>query len=251
MSWQGGSSIFHTRTKGRLHSGAHRKRMPWTAVQERFPSFVLNTRNRTILDGHDLPAGIERAVQKDPLDILKYIVARHDYDRSTGQTLIQLALQQKFKGRGQRFYRREWQEGTYDKYVTLCHVQPTPRDSKLGQAFGYITFHGESSLRPMQIWGSDTPGWHVDYDESRAVPDDRVVPAPVSIGTEVPVDPKKYRLKAYPNYEPPNPSEFVHRLLQERGILPSVLPEKANAPAGQPNTAPNGDDSSVEYTPSG
>ena len=247
MSWQGGSSIFHSRTKGRLHSGAHRKRMPWTKVEERFPNIVLNHRNRQILDGHDLPAGIERAVQKDPLDILKYIVARHDYDRSTGHTLVQLALQTKCKGRGQRFYRREWQEGTYDKYVTLCHVQPTPKDAKLGEAFGYITFHGETSARPMRIWGADVPGWLVDFDEARAVPDHEVVPAPPSIGTDVPVDPAKYRLKAYPNYEPPNPSDFVQRLLEERGVLPSI-PTKS-AQSTPPEEAQAADDSSVEYTP--
>ena len=248
MSWQGGSSIFHSRTKGRLHSGAHRKRMPWTAVEEKFPSAVLNHRDRTLLQGHSLPAGIERSVQQDPLDVLKYIAARHDYDRSTGQTLIQLALQTKHKGRGQRFYRREWQAGTYDKYVTLCHVEPQQRDAKLGDAYGYITFHGESSVRPMRIWGADVPGWSCDYNEARAVSDEEVVPAPPSIGTDVPVDPARYRLKAYPNYEPPNPSEFVQRLLEERGVLPSI-PQKG-AQATQTRQEPTEGDTSVEYSPS-
>eukprot|EP00759_Apiculatamorpha_spiralis_P022929 PhF_6_TR26745/c0_g1_i1/m.39207/K17412/MRPS34; small subunit ribosomal protein S34 len=248
MSWQGGSSIFKARSKGRLNALPHRKRMPWTYVKELVPTMVLNQRDRALLDGHELPSGIERSIQKDPMDILKYIVARYDYDRSTGETLVQLAQRLKYLGRGQRFYRKEWMQGTYEKYVTLSHTDPDVRDGKLGKAFGYITFHGESSLRVQEIDHADVPGWFVDFEDKRAIPFTRPVPAPLSIGTEIPVDPTKYRLKSYPCYDMPNPPAFVEKLLKDRGILPSVV-----TPPPQNGTAPNeggdGSDSSQDYKP--
>ena len=247
MSWQGGSSIFHSRTKGRLHTGAHRRRMPWSYVKEKFPRIVLNQRDRTLLDGSELPIGIERAVQKDPMDILKYIVARHEYDRSTGETLLQIACRMPCMGRGQKFYRKEWMEGTYEKFVTLCHVSPEPKNCKLGTAFGYLTFHGESSLRPIEIDAADVPGWYSDFDASRAIPHTAAVPAPESIGTEIPIDTSLYRVRSYPCYEPPPPPQYVEQLLKDRGVLPSVFPSNSDNKAAQSDT--ESADSSVEYTP--
>jgi len=247
MSWQGGSSIFKAATKGRLHTHAHRKRMPWTYVKEMVPTLVLNQRDRTLLDGKELPAGIERVVQKNPMEILEYIVARHDYDRSTGQTLFQLAAHLKYFGRGQRFYRKEWMDGTYEKFVTLTHSQPA-NDGKVGKAWGFVTFHGESSLGVQQIENAEVPGWYVDFDEAKAVPHTRVVPPPPSIGTEIPVDPKRYRLKSYPKYDMPNSARFVEKLLKDRGVLPSVETPAPRTAAAQEGTA-DGTDTSEHYVP--
>eukprot|EP00760_Papus_ankaliazontas_P004531 PhM_4_TR1193/c0_g1_i1/m.17359 len=245
MSWQGGSSIFRARTKGRLYPQPHRKKMPWLWARETVPNTVLHQRDRSLLDGTELPEGIERVVQKDPLDVLKYAVARHDYDRSTGQTLFQLAAQLRHCGRGQKFYRAEWMQGTYEKFVTLSALQ-FDRNGSQGKALGYYTFHGESSLRPMPVAHADSPGWFVDFREEAAVAPSEPVPAPPSIGTEIPVDPATYRLKSYPCYDPPNPTEFVEKLLQERGVIPSVAPPEGEG--AQPSEGGEGD-GSEHYSP--
>lgn len=211
-------------------TASHRLRMPWFVAKEAVPSVVLNVKDRTILEGRHVVEvdDIDRMSQADPLEVLKTAVATYQHNTSTGKNVFQLASQLPHHGRGQRFYRKEWHEGTYEKYVTLSSIEFS-RDGSEGTAYGYITFHGESTLRPVAIDHSAVAGWHVDYDEQRAVPYDRVVPPPPSIGTDVPVDPRTYRLKAYPYYDAPNPEAFVERLLKDRGVLPD--PEiDANAP---------------------
>lgn len=208
---------------------AHRRRMPWTASREYVPAVVLNSKDKMILDGTPLleADSVERAAQQDPLEVLKAAVAARRFHTSTGHNIFQLAAELPYHGRGQRFYRREWQEGTYDKYITLSAVD-YDRDGSKGTAYGYITFHGESTTRPVQIDYADVPGWHVLADEAAAVSFDRPVPPPPSIGTDVAVDPATYRLKAYPYYDAPNPPEFVERLLKDRGVIPD-LPSEASA----------------------
>ncbi|KAG5476254.1 hypothetical protein LSCM4_05234 [Leishmania orientalis] len=209
----------------------HRRRMPWTAAKEYVPGVVLNSKEKLVLDGTQLVEldHIDRAAQLDPLEVLKATVATRAYNTSTGFNIFQLASQTRFHGRGQKFFREEWRQGTYDKYVTLAAID-FDREGSKGTAYGYITFHGESTTRPVEVSHADTPGWLMDYDEDAAVPFDAVVPPPPSIGTDVPVDPCNYRLKAYPFYDAPNPPEFVERLLKDRGVLPD-LPMDASVPA--------------------
>ncbi|KPI84219.1 hypothetical protein ABL78_6735 [Leptomonas seymouri] len=232
----------------------HRRRMPWTTAQEYVPGVVLNSKNKLVLDGSKLVEldHIDRASQVDPLEVLKAAVATHAYNISTGSNIFQIASQTLYHGRGQRFYREEWRQGTYDKYVTLAAID-FDREGSKGTAYGYITFHGESTTRPVVINFAATPGWHMEYEQAAAVPFDAVVPPPPSIGTDVPVDPSSYRLKAYPFYDAPNPPEFVERLLKDRGVLPD-LPMDASAPGEggeveSSGVAGDGDDGSQHYTP--
>jgi hypothetical protein len=206
---------------------ATRLRMPWTATTEILPHMWLNTKDKTLLDGHQIAYGMERSAQLDPLDVLKATVAQRKYLTSTGYTIAQIAAHLPFHGRGQRFYRKEWKEGTYDKYVTLANIE-FERDTPNAKCFGYITFHGETTLEPVPIDFCNSPGWSVDFDDKAAVPFEEIVPAPPSIGTEVPVDPSKYKLKAYPYYDAPNPTEWVFQLLRDRGVLPDVGPQEGS-----------------------
>lgn len=224
-SLNAGSSMTLGSKGNRPSPDAHRRRMPWTASKEYVPGVVLQAKEKVILDGTQLVEfdHIDRSSQVDPLEALKAAVAMYHYNTSTGKNIFQIASQDAFHGRGQRFYRKEWQEGTYDKYVTLSAIEFDRDDSK-GTAFGYITFHGETTLRPVEIEHANVPGWCIDYVKEKAVPFDAIVPPPPSIGTEVPVDPSKYKLKAYPYYDAPNPPEFVERLLKDRGVLPDTPP---------------------------
>lgn len=239
----------------RLSSGPQRPRMPWTAAKEFIPAVVLNQKDKTILDGSQLVEldHIDRSSQVDPLEVLKSAVATYEFSTSTGKNLFQLAAQDVWHGRGQRFFRREWREGTYDKYVTLSAID-FDRDGNKGTAYGYITFHGESTTRPVQIDFADVPGWFMEYTEEAAVPFDGIVPPPPSVGTDTAVDPHHYRLKAYPYYDAPNPPEFVDRLLKERGVLPDlpVTATEANeeeglAEAGTGDGVEGGEDGSEHY----
>lgn len=226
----------------------HRRRMPWTASKEYIPGVVLQARDKVILDGTKLVEmdHIDRSSQVDPLEVLKAAVASYQYSISTGKNIFQLASQDAYHGRGQRFYRKEWREGTYDKYITLSSIE-FAREGSTGTAYGYITFHGETTLRPVEIRYADAPGWYMDYDKAAATPFDTVVSPPPSIGTDVPVDPKKYKLKAYPYYDAPNPPEFVERLLKDRGVLadtptsaePVAEPEGADSQDGSQHVPPN------------
>lgn len=224
-----GSSMTLGSKGSRPNPKAHRLKMPWTASTEKVPHRVLLRRDNAILDGSKIIGAedIDRMSQLDPLDVLKATVAQHKYYTSTGSTLFQLAAQADGEGRGQIFYRREWKEGTYDKHITLAAVEFS-RDGQGSEAYGYVTFHGESTLRPTPIKHAEVPGWVMEFDKSRVVPPDQAVPPPPSIGTEIPVDPKKYKLKSYPFYDPPNPPEFVERLLKDRGVLPDPPIDRAS-----------------------
>jgi hypothetical protein len=83
--------------------------------------------------------------------------------------------------------------------------------------------------------------------EANAVPPTSVVEPPPSIGTEVPVDPKAYKLKAYPYYDAPGPAEWEERLLKERGIIPDMPVSEEDA-AAQPLDA-SGADGSTHVDP--
>lgn len=219
-----GSSMTLGSKGSRPGPGAHRRRMPWTASKEYVPGVVLQARDKMILDGRELVEAdhIERGAQVDPLAALQAAVSQYEYNTSTGHNIFQLAAQAPCEGRGQIFYRKEWREGTYDKYITLTAVQFDREGTTGGTAYGYVTFHGESTTRPVRIDHAEVPGWYMEEDEARAVPVDEVVLPPPSIGTEVPVDPSTYRLRAYPYYDAPNPPEFVEKLLKDRGVLPDV-----------------------------
>ena len=223
--------------------------MPWTRTHEIIPSSILLRRDKTLIEGKALAPTSDHMSQLEPLEVLKNIVAQHDYYISTGRNVFQLAAQMLYSGRGQRFYRKEWQEGTCDKYVTLTAIR-FDRDGLTGVAYGYTTFHGETTLIPVQIQYADTPGWYVDYSMERAVPPTEIVNPPPSIGTEVPVDPKTYKLKAYPFYDAPNPPEFVERLLKARGMLPDA-PSAAETPSQPTNENVNAatSDGSVPHIP--
>ncbi|RNF12365.1 hypothetical protein TraAM80_00376 [Trypanosoma rangeli] len=230
----GGSSMTLGSKGMKLSPGPQRKRMPWTAAKEYVPGAVLNAKEKMVLDGAQLVdvENTDRASQVDPLEVLRATVATYEYNTSTGKNIFQLASQVEFNGRGQRFYRKEWQEGTYDKYVTLSAVDFS-RDGNKGVAYGYVTFHGETTTRPVQIDFADVPGWQMEFHAGRAVPFSAVVPPPPSIGTDTPVDPSTYRLRAYPYYDAPNPAEFVERLLKDRGVLPDT-PVAADEPSDDP-----------------
>lgn len=224
-SLNAGSSMTLGSKGNRPSPDAHRRRMPWTASKEYIPGVVLQAKEKVILDGTQLVPfdHIDRASQVDPLEALKAAVATYRYNTSTGKNIFQLASQDPYHGRGQQFFRKEWKEGTYDKHITLTAIE-FDRDDNKGVAYGYITFHGETTLRPVKIEYADAPGWHMEYHKENAVPFDAVVPPPPSIGTEIPVNPKEYKLKAYPYYDAPNPPEFVERLLKDRGVIPDTPP---------------------------
>lgn len=226
-------------------TAAHRARMPWAVAREGVPAIVLNVKDKAILDGCSIveTEDTDRMSQVDPLEVLKTAVKTYEFNTSTGKNIFQLASQMPHHGRGQRFYRKEWTEGTYEKHVTLSSVEFN-RDGNDGTAFGYVTFHGESTLRPIVIAHSAVAGWLVDFDAAKAVPYDRVVVPPPSIGTDVPVDPATYRLRAYPYYDAPNPEVFVEKLLKDRGVLPD--PEvDPNAAASTPSLGDETNDGSV------
>lgn len=248
-SLNGGSSMTLGSKGMRRTTDSHRRRMPWMAAKEYVPGVVLHNREKAILDGRMLvdTTHIDRSSQVDPLEVLQTIAATYAYNTSTGFTIFQLASQTKFHGRGQRFYREEWQQGTYDKYITLSAID-FDRDGSKGTAYGYITFHGETTTRPVQIEYADTPGWHIQYDDANAVPFDGIVTPPQSIGTEIPVNPRHYRLKAYPYYDAPNPPTFVERLLKDRGVLPD-LPMDTSAVDEAPDTTSDNQesDNSIHY----
>ncbi|PWV06447.1 hypothetical protein C3747_115g87 [Trypanosoma cruzi] len=227
----GGSSMTLGSKGMKLSPDPHRRRMPWTAAKEYVPGVVLNAKEKMVLDGVQLVdvECVDRASQVDPLEALRATVATYEYNTSTGKNIFQLASQVEFDGRGQRFYRKEWQEGTYDKYVTLSAIDFN-RDGNKGTAYGYVTFHGETTTRPVQIDFADVPGWHMEFRVERAVPFNAIVPPPPSIGTDVPVDPRSYRLRAYPFYDAPNPPEFVERLLKDRGVIPDSPVETTELP---------------------
>lgn len=210
---------------------SHRRRMPWFVAREAVPNVVLDAKDKTILDGRQLREidDIDRMSQADPLEVLKSAVATYRYNTSTGKNLFQLAAELPGDGRGQQFYRREWMEGTYQKWVTLSAIEYL-REGNSGTAYGFVTFHGESMLYPVAIDHASSPGWFVrNYDPKKTVAAHAAVPPPPSIGTDVPVDPATFRLKAYPFYDAPNPSEFVDRLLKDRGVLPDVPMDAAAA----------------------
>lgn len=211
-------------SKGVKKSTAQRPRMPWVVATEVTPTHVLRIKDKSILDGTVLVENMERSAQVDPIDVLKRIAAQHDYDVSTGRNLFQLAAHLPYFGRGQRFYRKEWMEGTCEKYITLTAIE-FAREGFNGDVMGYMTFHGETTLCPMKIPHCDVPGWVVDYVREKEVPFGQMVPAPPSVGVEAPVDPSTYRLRSYPGYDPPNDPKFVERFLQEKGVLPTLTEE--------------------------
>ena len=241
-----GSSMTLGSKGHKLHPGTHRMRMPWLVARETVPTQVLSRRDKAILDGKQLIGAnaVERMAQVDPLDALKSAVAERQFLTSTGKNVFQLAAQVPFEGRGQRIYRPEWMEGTYEKFVTISAIDIS-RNGNNGRAYGYVTFHGETCLYPVPIRNAHLPGWVMDFDPSKAVPPGQAVIPPPSIGTDVPVDPKKHRLKSYPYYDPPNPREFVEKLLKDRGVLPDP-PIDPNAPP-PPTEESDDNDGSVPH----
>ena len=240
----GGSSMTMS-SKGLKGPNPHRLKMPWTKRREVFDDKFFDARDKTILDGHELNYDMERSAQRDPIDVLKAAVAQRKYLTSTGYNVAQIAAHLPYHGRGQKFYREEWKDGTYDKYFTLANIE-IERDTGKAEVWGYITFHGETSLDPVKIEYANLAGWYVDFDEAAAVPFGQIVKAPPSIGTEVPVDPKKYKLKAYPFYTPPNPKEYVLRLLKDRGVLPDVNTPGQLGNAGGDGPGTTSSDGTVE-----
>lgn len=225
-SLNAGSSMTLGSKGCRPSPAAHRARMPWTASKEYVPGVVLHAKERVILDGTQLVENdqIDRSSQIDPLAVLQSAVAQYRYHTSTGKNIFQLVAQLPGNGRGRRLYRAEWMEGTYEKYITLSAID-FDRHGHNGTAYGYITFHGESTTRPVQIEYAEVPGWCLadrTNGTDAMVSEDEPVPPPPSIGTDVPVNPREYRLKAYPYYDAPNPASFVERLLKDRGVLPDV-----------------------------
>ncbi|EPY39192.1 hypothetical protein AGDE_04736 [Angomonas deanei] len=239
-SLNAGSSMTYGSKGAKKHPGPQRRRMPWTASKEYVPGMILRNREKMILDGKSLVEAdhIERGAQVDPLEVLQAAVARYEYNTSTGMNLFQLTSEVPHGGRGMRVYRKEWQEGTYDKYVTLTSVELDRDGVMKGVAHGYVTFHGESTLRPIEIDHADVPGWHL-MEGGEPIPPSEMVPPPVSVGTEVPVDPSRYRLRAYPYYDAPNPPEFVEKLLKDRGVIPDV-PVADSPEEGAPDTSGGG-----------
>lgn len=220
----GGAFVSWESRGAKINPGPTRRRMPWTVAKEIVPTTVYLNRDKAIVEGVEMFKGIQRVDMLEPLQAIKAICAKRDLLTSTGLTLYQLAVHLKHDGRGQRFYRDDWRDGTCDKHVTLSRISFEREAANGGTAWGYMTFHGETTLHPIEIPNADIPGWHVEYDESRAVGPDGIVEPPPSIGTEVPVNPKEYKLKAYPYYDAPAPKEWVERLLKERGAIPDVAP---------------------------
>ncbi|CCW70732.1 unnamed protein product [Phytomonas sp. Hart1] len=236
-------------SKGAKHSpGPQRARMPWTAAKEYVPGVVLHAKDRALLDGAQLVGleALERAAQVDPLAALHAAVASYRYHTSTGQTLFQLAAGLPSQGRGQRFFRPEWKEGTADKHVVLAGIA-FDRAGHGGRADGYVCFHGESTTRPGPIPHADVPGWAVDFDAAAEAPPEAPLPPPPSVGVEVPVDPRRYRLRAYPFYDAPNPPGFVERLLKDRGVVPDLTTDAAEAGDAIRRPADAAEDGSIPY----
>jgi hypothetical protein len=227
------------------HTGPHRVRMPWTASKEPVPTYVYRQRDRALIDQVELFKSLGRIEQLEPLVAIKAICSKRDYLVSTGLTLFQLAAHLKHEGRGQRFWRDSWQDGTCDKYVTLSRIMIERDISAGGEAWGYVTFQGESTMRPIKVDHANTPGWNVEYVESRAVHPSHIVEPPPSIGTEVPVDPAKYKLKAYPYYDAPVPQDWELRLHKERGVIPDPVVAEGDAPPADPSV----DDGSTHVAP--
>lgn len=249
-SLNGGSSMTLGSKGHKLHPGQQRARTPWTAAKEVVPFRVLNQKDKLILEGKNIIEieATDRMSQIDPLDVLRSAVAQYEFNTSTGKNIFQLASNASHNGRGQRVYRTEWMEGTYEKYVTISSIE-FDRSEATGSVFGYVTFHGESTLEPILIDHADVPGWHfLDYSATRAVPEDATVLPPPSIGTDVPVDPKAYRLQAYPYYDVPNPKEFVEKLLKDRGVLPDPPADPNGTPTAPADDAA-ADDGSIRYHP--
>lgn len=220
-------------------------------AKEPVNTMVLSRKDNAILDGTEMFNGISRMAQLEPLAALKAVVAQRQYLLSRGHNLFQLCAHLPYDGRGQRFYRKDWLEGTMEKYVTLSAVV-YDRDGGSGTAYGYITFHGESTVRSVCIEKAEYAGWACDYKEENAVPYDREVTPPPSIGYDVPVDPSVYKLKAYPFYDPPNPPQFVSMLLRDRGIIPDIDPSSSGEgddDSGNDPNAERGDtgDGSIPY----
>lgn len=239
----GGANIGVNMSMGtKIYEGPDRLRMPWTVAAERVPFTLLSRRNQAILDGTELYKGLGRVDQLEPLAALKAIAARRDFMTSNGYTLFQLATHLKYNGRGQRFYRKDWRDGTMDKWVTLCRIVHEREMVNGGTAWGYMSFHGETTTVPVEIKLADVPGWRVDFDEKNAVPESEIVPPPPSEGTEVPVDPQRYKLKAYPYYDAPNPAEWVERQLKAQGVIPDLPVGEADGEDATPSgTEDDGD----------
>ena len=229
------------------HTAPHRVRMPWTHSREAVPVTVYRSKDRTLIEGIETFKGIGRVDQLEPLVALKAICARRRHIASNGLTLFQVAAHLKHNGRGQIFWRDGWRDGTCDKYITLSQVRYERGMEAGGEAWGYLTFQGESTLRPVQVPHANVPGWHVEYIEERAVSPTDVVDPPPSIGTEVPIDPKQYKLKAYPYYDAPLDEEWEMRRLEELGIVPDP-PAGADGSDAPPD--PNVDDGSVHVSKS-
>lgn len=222
------------------HTGPHRVRMPWTTSTERTPFMVYQAKDRTLLEGVELFKGIGRIDMLEPLLAVKAICAKRDHLTSTGLSLFQVATHLQHNGRGQLFWRDGWRDGTCDKYITLSRVVFERDIGQGGEAWGYLTFQGETTMRPILIKDAALAGWHCEFDERRAVPPSRIVDPPPSIGTEVPVDPKQYKLKAYPYYDAPTPVEWEVRRKKEMGVIPDpVAGDDTQVPD------PNVDDGSV------
>ena len=248
MSRNRGSSMTYSCKGSKLHTWAQRRKMPWTRAREILASCVLSRKDNRLIEGVKLVEGIQRSAQLEPIEALNAIAAQHDYNVSTGRNLFQLAAHLPHDGRGQRFFRPEWREGTYEKYVTLSAVH-FEREGFTGVALGYITFHGESTIRPAVIAHADMPGWVAEYKSEWEVPFTRAVPPPPSIGTDVPVDPATYRLRAYPGYDAPNNPSFVDRLLRDRGVIPDLEVEGTAADGGAADggQGPSDSDGSIPH----
>ena len=236
----------------------HRLRMPWLLAREPTNFVALSKKDNAVLDGRQLYQGIHRMAQLEPMEGLKTVVAQRQHIVSKGLNIFQQCIHLPYDGRGQRLYRKDWAEGTMEKYVTITSVSYDRDVGSLaescgsignwlydssgfgGIAYGYITFHGESTIRPVKIMNAEMPGWEVlEYRKEWEVPYDRVVKPPPSIGYDVAVDPKRYRLKAYPGYDAPNPPDFVEQRLKDMGILPDVAANDAAVPDDTDGSVPH------------
>jgi len=214
------------------HTGPLRLRSPWTRTKESVPIGVYKANDETLLEGTQPFQGLGRVEQLEPLQALRTIVAKRNYLTNTGLTLFQVAAHLPHDGRGQIFWRDGWRDGTNDKYVTLSRISFERDISEGGEAWGYVTFQGESTTRPVKLDFSNIGGWHCDFAKERAVAPGRIVDPPASIGTDVPVDPKVYKLKSYPFYDAPAPEEWELRRFKESGVIPDPpVDEDADAPA--------------------
>ncbi|RNC60162.1 hypothetical protein TcCL_ESM02114 [Trypanosoma cruzi] len=95
-------------------SDPRRRCMPWTAAKEYVPGVVLGTKETMVLDGVqrvDVDC-VDRASRVDPLETLRATVAKCEYNTFSGKNIFQLAFQAESNGRGQRFHRKQWKEGT-------------------------------------------------------------------------------------------------------------------------------------------